>query len=78
VSCTSCGSDNVEAFESEIIIHYKALKDIKKSPVVVYENVSVCLNCGNAKFTVPQTRLSLLAKDSKPRRSDCLATGKEP
>jgi hypothetical protein len=62
MTCTSCGSECLGKFESEISIHSSRLKDIEKRPVVVFEEVSVCLNCGKAEFVVPEKQLPLLAK----------------
>jgi hypothetical protein len=33
-----------------------------KRPVVMFEELSVCLKCGKAEFVLPQEKLALLAK----------------
>ena len=62
MACNSCGSVNQEKFTSEIDIHFPGLSNVKKSPVLVYPELLVCLNCGKAEFTVPKDELALLAK----------------
>jgi hypothetical protein len=62
MACNSCGSVNQEMFTSEIDIHFPGLSNAKKSPVLVYPELLVCLNCGKAEFTVPKDELALLAQ----------------
>jgi hypothetical protein len=62
MACNSCGSVNQGKFTSEIDIHFPGLSNVKKSPVLVYPGLLVCLNCGKAEFTVPKEELALLAK----------------
>jgi hypothetical protein len=62
MACNSCGSVNQGKFTSEIDIHFPGLSNVKKSPVLVYPELLVCLNCGKAEFTVPKEELALLAK----------------
>jgi hypothetical protein len=43
------------------------LRDVKKrSPVLVYPELLVCLNCGKSEFTVPKDELKLLAAIDAP------------
>ncbi len=62
MACNSCGSVNQGKFTSEIDIHFPGLSNVKKSPVLVYPEILVCLNCGKAEFTVPKDELALLAE----------------
>jgi len=62
VHCTSCGSANVGEFTGEIAIHFPGLKNIDKPAVWVFPKIAVCLDCGTARFVVPETELRLLAK----------------
>jgi hypothetical protein len=41
MTCSSCGSERLGKFESEISIRFSRLKDIEKRPVMVLEEVSV-------------------------------------
>jgi hypothetical protein len=60
--CKSCGSVNQRKFRGEIGIHFPGLKNINKPVVWVSPEVVVCLNCGTAKFSVPEAELRLLGK----------------
>ena len=62
MACNSCGSVNQRKFTSEIDIHFPGLSNVRKSPVLVYPELLVCLTCGKAEFTVPKDELALLAK----------------
>jgi hypothetical protein len=67
MSCSSCGSDNQRKFESEISIHFAELKDKDKRPILVFQELAVCLNCGKGEFFVPESKLMLLAKRDAAR-----------
>jgi len=62
MACSSCGSAFHRKFESETSIHFPRLSEIDKRPVVVFAELSVCLNCGKAEFILPQEKLALLAR----------------
>ena len=44
-------------------IHFPGLKNIDKPAVWVFAEVVVCLDCGTAKFAVPEEELHQLAKE---------------
>jgi hypothetical protein len=70
MTCNSCGSVNQGEFSSEVDIHFPGLRNVKKSPVLVYPELLLCLDCGKAEFTVPKDQLALLAKtDATAERS---------
>ena len=58
MACNSCGSVSQEKFTSEIDIHIPGLSNAKKSPVLVFPEILVCLNCGKAEFAVPKDELA--------------------
>jgi hypothetical protein len=60
--CSTCGSVTQRTFLSEVDIHFPRLRDVKKSPVLVYPELLVCLNCGRAEFTLSKEELHLIAK----------------
>ena len=62
--CSLCGSGNQNSFRGEMGIHFPGLKNIDKPVVWVFPELIVCLDCGKAEFTVPETELRLLAKGS--------------
>jgi hypothetical protein len=45
-------------------IHFPGLENIDKPVVWVFPEIVVCLDCGTAKFLVPEDELCLLAKDA--------------
>lgn len=60
--CKSCGSLNQSKFTAEIAIHSPGLKNVAEPVVWVFPGIFVCLDCGEAEFTVPEAELRLLAK----------------
>jgi hypothetical protein len=62
VTCKSCGADKQNKFTAEVAIDFPGLKCLNKPIVWVFPELLVCLNCGNAEFTVPETELRILAK----------------
>jgi len=63
--CAQCGSDREreEEFTGEIAIHFPGLKGLEKPIVWVFPKVFVCLNCGAARFQVPQEELRVLGNE---------------
>jgi hypothetical protein len=59
--CVSCGSVNQRKFNAEMGLHFPKLKDIDKPVVWLFPEVSVCLDCRAAQFTVPEVELRQLA-----------------
>jgi hypothetical protein len=49
-------------FSVEMCIHFPGLKNIDKPVVWVFPQVVVCLDCGTAKFAVPEAELRQPAK----------------
>ena len=58
--CTSCESQKQETFSSEIAIHFPGLAGLHKPIVWMFPKVSVCLDCGLARFFVPERELKVL------------------
>ena len=64
MSCPSCKSGNQAEFTSEMIIHFAGLRHIDKPGVLLFSKVSVCLDCGFLRGTVPASELGLITKGS--------------
>jgi hypothetical protein len=65
MACTVCGSDRQSKFNGEIAIHFPGLQGLDKPIVWVFPQLLVCLDCGNAQFTVPRAELSVFAEGSR-------------
>jgi hypothetical protein len=59
--CTSCGSGKQAERIAEVLIHFPGLKDIDKPGVWLFPTLTVCLDCGFSRFTVPETELESIA-----------------
>jgi len=64
MSCKSCQSQNKREFNSEIAIHFPGLKGLDKPIVWVYPKLALCLDCGFAGFTVPESETRLLKESA--------------
>jgi hypothetical protein len=64
MSCQLCGSRKQAKLTAEILIHFPALKNLDRPGVLLFPNVWVCLDCGFSWFTVPETELASVAKDT--------------
>jgi hypothetical protein len=65
MSCKSCQSENQTLFPSEICLHFPGgLEALDKEPVMVFPQLSVCLNCGFTEFSIPEAELRRLAKSN--------------
>jgi hypothetical protein len=60
--CKSCHSLNNREFPAEINIHFPGLENLTEPTVFVFPKLLVCLDCGFAEFSIPETELPLLAK----------------
>jgi len=54
MQCSSCGNNTRKRFTAEIAIHSPGLEGIERPVVWVFPELTVCLDCGDAKFTVPE------------------------
>ena len=75
MSCLSCASGNQAEFGAEINIHFPGLRNIDRPSVWAFPKLSVCLDCGFARFTLPETELRLLREpttDERPAQTNRL------
>ena len=61
MSCKSCGSENLGKFRGEIAIQSFWLENPDETPVFVWPELAVCLDCGVARFAVPARDMRVLA-----------------
>jgi len=59
--CPSCRVGNPVEFRSEMILHFIGLKNVNNAGVWLFPTVLICLNCGVARFSVPEAKLASLA-----------------
>ena len=63
MSCKSCQSQYQTLFPSELCIHFPGdLKAIDKQSVIAFPRLLVCLQCGFAECSIPQSELRLLVQ----------------
>jgi hypothetical protein len=60
VRCALCQSGKQAEFAAEMVIHFTGLRHIDKPGILAFPKVSVCLDCGSSRFTVPETELRAL------------------
>ena len=70
--CPSCQSLNQAEFTAEMIVHSPGPENLDKPGVWLFPKLSVCLNCGVSRFTIPQPS-KLLQLTSDVRKADSSA-----
>jgi hypothetical protein len=68
MSCPSCGSGRQAEFVAEVNLHFRGLKNLDKPGILVFPKVLVCMDCGSAQFSTPESDLALLASDASPTK----------
>ena len=63
VPCKACGSNKRAKFTAEIAVHIPGPNNLDKPHLLVFPEILVCLNCGNAEFTLLETQLRALANE---------------
>ena len=58
--CNSCGSINQGKYLAEVGIHFPGLRNAGMSPVLVFPELLVCVDCGKTEFMVPKPELDIL------------------
>ena len=56
--CPTCHCGSLSGIPAEIRFHRNGPRTLSYPPLMFSQNVQVCLNCGRAEFSVPQTLLS--------------------
>ena len=74
MSCRHCTSNNQSEFRAEMSVVHRKLKDLRKTPVLMWSDVRACLDCGFTEFTLGQEELQLLSgSEDSPRVSAAVA-----
>jgi hypothetical protein len=66
MSCKLCSSTNEAEFAAEIMIHFSGRRHLENPGVLTFPRISVCLDCGLTRFTIPETELSLVREGHAP------------
>jgi|KBSSwiStaDraftv2_1062776.scaffolds.fasta_scaffold01676_15 hypothetical protein len=59
-SCIHCQSENQHTFSGELALHFRGLEGLNKPIIWVFEDISVCLECGYAQFDVTERAVKIL------------------
>jgi hypothetical protein len=62
--CPSCHSRKIREYNAEINVHFPGMNGLTIPTVWVFPRVLVCLDCGQAQFTIPDAeRKTLIERD---------------
>jgi ribosomal protein L40E len=56
-TCRACGSTELRTYNSELALHAPGRGNLAKRALFLFPQVSVCRDCGAARFTVPVSEL---------------------
>jgi hypothetical protein len=66
--CPICASDNQAAFTAETNIHLSGLANLDNPGILMFPTLSVCLDCGYSRFSIPEEELSQLSRGAATGR----------
>jgi hypothetical protein len=61
VACLRCSSEHQKKLTAEMNVHFPGREGLNKPTVWLFPEVTFCLNCGLAEFSVARAELSKLA-----------------
>lgn len=67
MTCT-CDSASHQEFSTEIFIHTAGFASLNKPTILVFQRLSVCMNCGSTEFIIPGPELKAL-RDGMNRKA---------
>ena len=62
--CESCSSANQAEFTAEMMIHFAGPRSTEDPGVLAFPKVLVCLQCGAARFSLPEDLLRELRNET--------------
>jgi hypothetical protein len=65
MSCPLCASGKEKEFSAEMIIHHSGLENLKRSPVLVFPKLLVCMDCGSSRVSIPRIKAESLGESAK-------------
>lgn len=63
--CKRCGSPSHNEVNAEVYIHFPGRAGLNKAGVLVFPKLLLCMNCGLADFSVPESELRTLASGTE-------------
>lgn len=72
-----CLSKNQKMFTAEIALHFAGVEGLNKPIVWMFPTLSICLDCGKAQFTVPETELEVLRTEASVEGAAVWLGGRE-
>ena len=64
--CSSCHSGRLREYNAEINVHFPGMRGLNIPTVWVSPQLLVCLDCGQAQFTIPDAeRKTLIDRDPR-------------
>lgn len=70
--CAICASDDLQAFNAELAVHFSGWEGLNKRPVLVYPDMIVCLACGHVEFELPAEHLERLRTGDNVRNCETI------
>jgi hypothetical protein len=68
-----CCSAKVAEFIAEMMIHFSGVKHLTNPGLLLFPEVSICLDCGFSWFTLPETELASLVRAAPTTNGKALA-----
>jgi hypothetical protein len=66
MACAVCSSLNEAEFAGELTLHFPSSTLVTKPSVLTYPMISVCLDCGGARFSTSHANLRELREGIAP------------
>ena len=60
IGCVRCSSENLGKFSAEMNIHFPGHEGLTEPTVWFFPQLTVCLHCGYAEFSIPDSELQRL------------------
>ena len=65
MNCKQCASEKLKDFNGELAIHFPGWEGLEKSPVWVFPELMVCMDCGFVGFNLSASELEQLESDAQ-------------
>jgi len=65
MKCQSCGSEKLNKLTGQLAVYFSGLKNLSRPVIWFFPELWICLDCGNAGLSVPESELQVLAADNE-------------